>query len=204
MVNMAGDFPLLLVEDDAMVREWLELVFASTEFRVAGAAPDIAGASMMASRRRVDLLLVDYHLPGARGTTLVRDLRRIGVTAPALMMTANVEPGFNELVREAGAQGTVLKTGSADEILGALRILREGGTAFDLRHPRRPAHHEVLTPRERDTVRLLGSGMTNREIAVELGIGVESVKTLLARAFVKLGVRRRAEAVAAAHELALI
>jgi DNA-binding NarL/FixJ family response regulator len=149
-------------------------------------------------------LLIDYRLGDTIGTTLVRELREAGITAPAVMMTANPERGFNETVRDAGAQGSVLKTGSVDELLAGLRTVVEGGQAFDPRHPQRPAGRGALSPREREVLRLVAQGSTNREIAGELQIGEETVKTLLSRSCAKLGVRRRAEAVSAAHKLGLL
>ena len=135
---------------------------------------------------------------------LVRQLRKQAVRTPVVIMTANAERGFNELAREAGAQGTVLKTGSIEHLLAALRTVAGGGTAFDDRHPRRPPGEAALSPREREVVQHVARGSTNREIADALGIGEETVKTLIARTFAKLGVRRRAEAVAAAHNLGLL
>jgi DNA-binding NarL/FixJ family response regulator len=119
-------------------------------------------------------------------------------------MTANEERGYNEAAREAGAQGTVLKTGSAEELVDALRRVHAGEQAYDARHPQRSVGRGALSPREREVIRLVAGGSTNQEIAEQLGVGSETVKTLLARTFAKLGVRRRAEAVSAAHELGIL
>ena len=73
-----------------------------------------------------------------------------------------------------------------------------------MRHPTRARREGVLTPREREVLGLVGAGATNAEIAERLGIGSETVKTLLARIFVKLGVSRRAQAVAVAHERGIL
>ena len=62
----------------------------------------------------------------------------------------------------------------------------------------------ALSPREREVLKLVAAGSTNREIAQQLGVGDETVKTLLGRTFAKLGVKRRAEAVSAAHERGLL
>jgi DNA-binding CsgD family transcriptional regulator len=61
-----------------------------------------------------------------------------------------------------------------------------------------------LSPREREVLELVAAGATNREVAAALGLGDETVKTLLSRTFAKLGVRRRAEAVSAAHARGLL
>jgi DNA-binding CsgD family transcriptional regulator len=98
----------------------------------------------------------------------------------------------------------VLKTGRAQELLSALRLVAGGATAFDSRHPRREPGRAALSPREREVLRLVAAGATNKQIAAALSVGDETVKTLLARTFAKLGVRRRAEAVAAAHREELL
>jgi len=136
----------------------------------------------------------------------VRELRLGGEPAAAVVMTAKPEPGLNEVARAAGAQGTVLKRGRADDLLSVFRAVMEGGSTFDPEHPRaRPDNGTTpLSKREREVLSLVAAGATNSEIARELGIGEETVKTLLARAYAKLGVRRRAEAVAAAHERGLL
>jgi DNA-binding NarL/FixJ family response regulator len=200
----AAETRLLLVEDDSMVRGWVRHALEGTEFRLVGEASSAAEAVELADRRRPDVLLLDFRLPDGKGTEVVRELRRRGDDTPAVLMTANLEEGFNETAREAGAQATVLKSGRVDELLAALRAAIEGDDAFDSRHPRRAPGRAALSPRERDVVRLVAAGATNKEIAAKLEIGDETVKTLLARTFAKLGVRRRAEAVSAAHELGLL
>jgi DNA-binding NarL/FixJ family response regulator len=194
------DVDLLLVENDAMVRSWIRLSLRTSEFRIAAEAASAAEALELLDAVEPDLLLVDYYLPDHRGTELVRELRRRRVTAPAVLMTANQERGFNEAARDAGAHGSVLKTGNPVELFEALRAVLSGRPAFDARHPRRDPGRAALSPREREVLTLVAGGATNHEIAKELGIGVETVKTLLGRTFSKLGVQRRAQAVAAAHQ----
>jgi DNA-binding NarL/FixJ family response regulator len=201
---LSAEVGVLIVEDDAMVRGWVRLSLRSSEFRVIGEAEDAVRAVELCERRVPGLLLVDYRLPDMLGTELVRELRREGLAAPAVLMTANNERGMNEAAREAGAQGTVLKTGSAEELLLALRLVSDGGDSFDGRHPKRPSGQSALSPRERQVLELVASGATNREIASTLGLGGETVKTLLARTFAKLGARKRAEAVSAAHARGLL
>lgn len=195
---------VLVVDDDAIVREWVRLLLEDSEFRIVGEASSSDGALAILERRRPDLLLVDYRLPDKVGIDLVRDLRQRGIATPAVIMTANPERGFNETAREAGAQGSILKTNEPAEILQILRAVAGGGAAFDHRHPRRQPGEAALSRRERDVLRLVARGATNREIAESLGIGSETVKTLLARVFAKLGVRRRVEAVTVGRERGFI
>lgn len=189
---------VLLVEDDAMVRSWVRLALERSEFRLVGECSAAAEVFELVERRAPQLLLIDHRLPDRLGIELVRDLRQRGVKTPVVVMTAQVEHGFNENARAAGAQGSVLKTGNAHELLTALRLVIAGSQAFDGRHPRRAPGRAALSPREREVLRLVADGRTNKEIAAALGVGDETVKTLLARIFAKLDVKRRAEAVAAA------
>lgn len=203
-VEKRAELGVLLIDDDSMVRSWVRLALDGSEFRLVGEAGSAAEATDLVERRNPDLLLVDYRLPDALGTQLVRVLREAGIGAPAIVMTANPERGFNEAAREGGAQGTALKSGSPYELLETLRTVVRGATAFDRRHPQRPAGRGALSPREREVVRLVAAGSTNREVAAALGVREETVKTLLARTYAKLGVRRRAEAVAEAQRQGLL
>jgi DNA-binding NarL/FixJ family response regulator len=195
---------VLLIEDDSIVRAWVRLSLRDSEFRLAGEATTAAEALELVTRRRPSLFLVDYHLPDRLGTDLVRELRVHGFVAPALLITAHTERGLNEAAREAGAQGSVVKTGNAEALLTALRTVLTGGELFDPQHPRRPLQQVALSPREREVLKLVAAGRTTRMIAGELGVGETTVKTLLGRVYEKLGVSKRAHAVAAAHERGLL
>lgn len=204
MDRAAAETTVLVVEDDAMVRGWIRLSLEGTEFRLVGEAASASEATELLPRRLPELLLIDFRLSDGAGTELVRELRLQGLAAPAVLMTAHYEPGFNEVAREVGAQGSVLKTGSSEELLKALRGVRDGRAAFDPRHPPRDPSRAALSPREREVLRLVAAGRTNRQIADDLAIGAETVKTLVGRTFAKLGVNRRAEAVATGQRMGLL
>jgi DNA-binding NarL/FixJ family response regulator len=200
----AEQISVLVVDDDSIVRAWVRLSLEGSEFRVAGEATTAAEALELAARRRPTVFLVDHQLPDEVGTELLKQLRVAGFSAPALVMTAHGRQGMNEAAREAGAQGSVIKSGSAEELLRALRAVCEGEEYFDPAHPRRAPRETALSPRERQVLQLVAAGQTTRAIAHELGISETTVKTLLGRIYEKLGVGRRAQAVAAAHERGLL
>jgi DNA-binding NarL/FixJ family response regulator len=199
-----NEVAILVVEDDAMVQDWLRAALDGSGFRLVGVAHTATEALDLVARRRPALLLVDQRLPDLVGTELIRKLRRLNINTPAVLMTANAEEGFNEAARDAGAQGTVLKTGKAGELLSSLGTIVAGRPSFDERHPRRAPGHAALSPREREVLRLVAAGSTNRDIAKTLSIGDETVKTLISRTFAKLGVHKRAEAVSEAHRRGLL
>jgi DNA-binding NarL/FixJ family response regulator len=195
---------LLIVDDDAIVCAWLADALAHTEFRVAGDAPNGAEARRLFHRRRIDLVLVEFQLQGENGLDLVRGMRAAGRETPTVIMTASPQQGLSEAAREAGAQATLLKRSKRGSLLTVLRAVAKGRTWFDPAHPVRPKDETPLAPREREVLTLVPHGLTNRQIAAQLELGEESVKTYLERAFGKLGVSRRAEAVSEAHKLGLL
>ena len=194
---------ILIVDDDAMARSWLRLSLRDSEFRIAMEAATAGEALALLSRLAFDVVLVDHRLPDSSGTELARELQRRGNEAAVVLTSTGGEPGFNEAAREAGALGTLVKTGSPSDLLETLRAAAGGYHTFDTRHPARLGS-AALTAREREVLALVAEGATNTEIAMSLGVGIETVKTLLRRAFAKLGVHRRVQAVWAARELGLV
>lgn len=197
-------FRILIVDDDAIVREWVRSSLAESEFTVAGEAATADDALRVSKMRRFDVILVDYRLPGRSGLDLIRELRSAGDETPAVLITAAAELGLNERAREAGAQGTAVKSSSRDDLVASLQAAATGVPRFAGMHPERPPGERPLAPRERDVMRLVSLGRTNPEIATELGLSAETVKTLLERIYDKLGVRRRAEAAMIAQRRGLL
>jgi DNA-binding NarL/FixJ family response regulator len=200
---MPAEVALLVVDDDEIVRAWVRVALEGSEFRVAGEAGLAAEGLELVERRRPDLLLVDQQLPDWPGTELVRELRRRGFDTPALLMTAAPREGLNETAQAAGVQGTVVKSARPSDLLTALRYVVNGDEVLRAAHPR-ALRHVSLSPRERAILQLVAQGSTNVEVAEQLGISRETVKTILYRSFEKLGVHRRSEAVAEAQRLGLL
>lgn len=184
-----------IVDDDAIARAWLAACLEGSEFWVAGEAATAEEAVALVERRRPQLLLVDFGLPDLSGTELVRALREHGEPVPVLVITAWPKAGLNELAEEAGAQGVMLKRNDAGMLLETLRRVVSGVDVWDADVPRRDRGVSSLSPRELEVLRHVAEGSTNAEIGASLGLSVESVKTLLQRAFLKLGARNRVEAV---------
>jgi DNA-binding NarL/FixJ family response regulator len=194
---------VMVVDDDAIVRSWLKDQLAGTDFQIVAEAGSPAEAYRLLETVRPQIMLVDQRLPGGPGTEAVRRMRANGLLGDTrvLMLTAVAHSGFNDLARRCGAQGTLLKASDPESLLTALRTIRAGRTWFD---PRHPAGTVTLSPRERDVLTHLSRGVTNREIAEALGVGSQTVKTLVSRIYTKLGVHRRAEAVTEAIRLGLL
>ncbi len=168
-----------VVDDDPIVRAWVRETFEGTEFQVDGEADTADEAEILCRERQPDVILINQRLGQAIGTDLLRALRQEGPLPPALITSANTIQGLNEAAREGGARGTLHVSAQPEKLLAALREILAGRESFDHDHPRRAAGQRNLSPRERDVLKRVATGQTNREIAATLGVGIETVNTLL-------------------------
>src|SRR5207247_1498220 len=162
-VGIANAAAPLLPRASRRVSEWVERC-ADPTARVQKLADvvtqelsTIPRETWLAARLGPGVLLIE-----TTGVELVREIRARGLSVPIVLISPTPERGFNENAREAGAQGTVLATGSVARLLATLRAVLRGELSFDAGHPRRPAGKSGLTQREQDVLRLVGRGATNR------------------------------------------
>jgi DNA-binding NarL/FixJ family response regulator len=211
---------VLLAEDQMIVRRGIvTLLGLTTDIRVeAEAADGVEALSIARSNRNLDVGLFDIRMPGLTGTGVLRELRRLGVSLPTILLTTfDEDPLFIEAV-QAGDCGFLLKDVSVDRLAEAIRavargelllqpvitervmrIVQEMGNNFEVH-----ADPEQLTPRERDVLRLIAAGYSNREIAGSLRMSEGSVKNHTSNVLSKLGARDRTRAVLRGIELGLI
>jgi monothiol glutaredoxin len=198
----AENIAVLVVEDDSIVRSWVRLCLRDSELRVAGEARSAQEAEELIGRRHCDVLLVDQHSPtGSAPSSCAGCAGRH--RAPAVLMTASASRAERDRLggRRPGERRQVVGPRAADR--GDPPALAGEGV-FDAAHPRRPEGQASLAPLEQQALAHVAEGKTNRETAAQLGISDETVKTLLERAYTKLGVRRRAEAVLEARRRGLV
>ncbi len=207
----AGPIRLLIVDDHPIVRDGLRGVFAGDpDFDVVAEAADGAEAVARAEAVDVDVILMDLRMPGTGGVEAITRLRALGNPARVLVLTTfdsdrDVLPAI-----EAGATGYLLKDARRDELIRAVRAAHAGqsvlapsvaGTLMGRVGAREPG---VLSPRERDVLRLVAAGATNQAAARELMVSEATIKTHLIHLYNKLGVRDRAAAVAVAYERGIL
>lgn len=194
----------LIVEDHPIVREWLKTALLHSFERAEVAEAESAREAIsLLPRKRWDAILLDINLPDRSGTDLLRDLRSIAPDAPVLVFTGKAEDTVGRLVMKAGASGFLPKTSSVDEIKGAIKRILAGKkyVTADLavslvdsvvKHEGAAPHH-VLSARELEVLRLLGSGHTPTDIGERLGISVKTVSTYRTRILEKLELENTAE-----------
>jgi DNA-binding NarL/FixJ family response regulator len=206
---------VLIVDDDALVRAGLRAVLGSEpDLAVVGEAGDGAEVLPLAVRLRPDVVLMDVRMPavdGIRATELL--LQRLDRPPRVLVLTTFENDDYVYEALRAGASGFLLKRARPDELVQAVRVLARGESLVfpdairglvERRAPGAagaPARKLTgLTDREREVLRLVAAGRSNAEIAADLVLGVETVKTHVANVLAKLGARDRTQAVIAAYE----
>lgn len=198
---------ILIIDDHALFRAGMALLLARLDQDVevveAGCVEDALALARPAPPDFA-LVLLDVSL---QGTTGLQGLRAVQQAFPgsAVVILSALESA--EAMREArvkGARGYVVKTGAPDAMLGALREVLGGRTYFPAIEQTEHATAETrLTPRQREILQLLCEGRTNKEIANQLGMSDNTVRSHLMQMFRALGVRTRTEAAVAARRLGL-
>ncbi|MBK1882528.1 response regulator transcription factor [Luteolibacter pohnpeiensis] len=203
----APPYSIAIVEDDATLRESLiEIINCSSRWQVSAAFSDGASALDALVQSPVSVVLMDIQLPGMSGIECVGKLTALQPATQVIMVTVydNNDRIFNALA--AGAEGYLLKRDIPTKLLDALDDLIAGGSPMSGAIARKVVHHfqnEVpdktqkpkLTPRETEILDLLVKGFLYKEIAWELSITLETVRTHLHNIYKKLHVRTRTEAV---------
>jgi DNA-binding NarL/FixJ family response regulator len=196
---------VMLVDDHEVVRLGLQrMLSCSAEVEVVGTASSGEEAVDLVGVLRPDVVLLDLRLPGMHGLEVLSRLRESGPHPKVLVLTVHDDTDIVVQAVRGGAQGYVLKDASQEELLGAIRRVGSGNTYFDsvvvraLLQSDDRSNENALSEREVEVLRLLASGFTNKEIAEQLFLSPDTVKTHLSHAYRKLGVSDRAHAVAVA------
>ena len=198
---------LLVIDDHPLFRRGVrQLVDIEGGFEVVGEASSGPEGIDLALRLQPDLVLLDLNMEGMDGNQTLRALRAAGCRARVAMLTvSDQEEDLVEALR-AGADGYLLKDTEPEELLRQLRhivdgrlVLTEGLTEHLARAMRRqgqpaPTGQPRLTPREREVLDLIASGLNNKLIARELDLSEGTVKVHVKHLLKKLGLRSRLEA----------
>jgi DNA-binding NarL/FixJ family response regulator len=190
-VAVINDYDLVVREVESMLAPFDDRVHVVGHDLDRGASADVALFDTFAGRRRT--------LARAAETVLM------GAAEHVVLYTGDASPEFVRAARDAGASGVVMKTRSGELLVESLERIASGETiGLDPRGEGELAgRHVELSDRESEVLALIALGLTNAEIAEELYLSVETVKTYVKRLYAKLGVHNRAQAALAAstHQL---
>lgn len=180
---------VLIADDHPMIRAGIRAtLMARPHWRVCAEAETGPAALRLARALNPGLAVLDYSLPGVNGLEVARQLCREMPGIGVLIYTMHADPRLLSALVAAGARGYVLKTEDDVALLAAMDAVAAGGTYVspDVTGAP-PAALAALTPREREVVRLVALGETNRNIAAQLNVSVKTVDTHRTAAMRKLG-----------------
>ena len=210
---------VLLVDDQPLIRTGFKTILETEPgIEVVGEASDGTQGVELALELRPDVVCMDVQMPRMNGIEATRELMSRGCGSAVLILTTFDRDDFLFETLQAGAAGFVLKTAEAEELIEAVQILGRGDGLLAPQVTRRviarftatqPQHAaqvsvDVLTEREQTTLLCLARGLTNAEIAAELFVSPETVKTHVSNILSKLGLRDRISAVIWAYEHGLV
>lgn len=203
---------VILVDDHEMVRLGLKsFLNLQPDIEVVAEASDGDEGLDLALSLKPDVVVMDLVMPKMTGVEATLALLEKWPEAKILILTSYLDNEKIYPVLNAGAKGYMLKTSSADEIVGAIRKVERGELAIETEvekkveyNKRHPALHEDLTARERDILALLAKGYDNQRIADESFISLKTVKTHVSNILAKLAVSDRTQAVVYAFQHGLV
>jgi RNA polymerase sigma factor (sigma-70 family) len=198
---------VFIVDDHALFRSGVRSELGD-DVEVVGEAEDVQPAISQIAQCLPEVVLLDVHLPGGGGQTVVSEITRSHPDVRFLALSASDAPEDVIAVIRAGARGYVTKTISGAELVDAIRRIGAGDAVFSPRlagfvldafamqpdHELRPSFDpelDQLTPRERDVLRLIARGYTYKEIARELFISAKTVESHVSSVLRKLQLSTR-------------
>ena len=199
---MVGDgvATILLVEDDAALRELMATILRGTDHQTIEAECGLAAVAL-AEECPPDVAVVDIDLPGLSGYEVCARLRNLYGEGVAIMFVSGVrtEPFDRAAGFLIGADDYLVKPFAPEELIGRVRALLRRRRVGQITNGA-----PTLTERELEVLRLLADGLPQPEIAVALSISSKTVATHIEHVLSKLGVHSRAQAVAAAYRDGLL
>jgi len=203
---------VFLLDDHELVRRGLrDLLESETDVNVVGEASSADEALRRIPACQPNVAVLDVRLPGGSGIDVCREIRSNHPEIACLILTSFDDDDALFAAIMAGASGYVLKQVRGPALVSAVRTVAAGGTLFDPEvgprpsPARRPVNGDnrlaQLTDQERTVLRLIGEGLTNRQIGGRMGLAEKTVKNYTSHLLAKLGLERRTQAAILATEL---
>jgi len=205
---------LLLLDDHVLFRESLSRLLASEpDFAMAGHCGTSVEALEFLERNEVDVTLLDFDLGEEHGSQFISVARRAGYKGKFLMVTAGMSAMESSYVLQMGASGIFVKHNSPGNLAKAIRMVAAGEMWVDerviramadgVRYGEEQSVRQFLTEREQEVLRGIFEGLSNKEIAAQIGVSESAVKATLQQLFQKTRVRTRSQLVRIALETSL-
>jgi DNA-binding NarL/FixJ family response regulator len=202
-------YRILIADDHAILREGVRALLATADdLEVVGEAADGREAVDLAQQLDPDVILMDVAMPGLGGLEATLEIRRRVPRAKILVLSQYGEPEYVRRFLKAGVSGYVLKKAAGADLVSAIRAVMRGGLVLDPEVARTAVQeagsteqgeasnaYESLTDREKQVLKLVAEGHTNKEIADLLGISVKTAMSHREHVMLKLQLHNRTELV---------
>jgi DNA-binding NarL/FixJ family response regulator len=206
---------ILIADDHGILRRGLKQILQQAlPDVVCGEAQDAAEVMERLRAGSWDLLILDITMPGRSGFDVLRDVKTLHPDLPVLILSMHPEDQYAKRVLKAGASGYMNKESAPDELVKAVAKVLGGGRyvsprlaeslAVDVARPSHRPPHEILSDREFEVLRRLGSGKTVAQIADELHLSATTVSTYRSRLLEKMRMTTTAELIRYALEHQLV
>ncbi len=206
---MKGKTRIVIADDHPLLREALVEVFSNQkDMEVVGEANNGEEAIELASRLKPDILVMDIMMPKFDGLEASRQIKKIAPNTAILILTAYDDDNYVLGLLEAGAAGYLMKSARGQDLAEAVRAIRAGESVLHpkiiekllkqaIDKPDRTTEYktkDLLSDREMEMLKLLATGMSNKEIAEKLSLSLRTVKAHMSNIFTKMNVASRSEA----------
>lgn len=203
---------ILIADDHPVVREGLSSMLSrQDDFVVVGEVANGKEAIREALALVPDVVLMDLRMPEVDGVAAIKAIRKANPDIAIVILTTYDDDALIRSGLQAGARGYLLKDAPKEQLFHAIRIAKSGGTVFHpavadklTRNRQELPVEEPLSVRELEVLTLLARGLSNKEIAGELEVSENTVKSHITHIFEKLNVSSRTEAVTAALKAGLL
>lgn len=193
---------VLIADDHAIVRTGLSMLLeAQGGFDVVGEAENGTDAVHLTLRLKPDVVVMDLMMPEMNGIAATREIKAKAAGAKVLILTTSTVSDDLSRALNAGADGAIMKSAANNELIAAIRDIAAGNRAVSPEISRLISQDPPLpelTPRQKDILASMVRGLTNKDIARELGIRSDGVNQHIMAILEKLGAANRTEAVAIA------
>lgn len=210
---------VFIIDDHPVVRQGLaQLIHNEPDLCVCGEAGDAEAAIKTLKETETDIVIADISLPGQSGIDFIRDLKKMSIRVPVLVLSIYDESVYAERVLDAGARGYIMKQEAADVIIQAIRQIIAGDVYLSPSMTQQllnkivsnegmkesvPVPAVCLTDRELEVFHLIGKGYTSKEIALRLNLSIKTIETYREHIKRKLHLKNYAELIKSAAQWVL-
>jgi two-component system response regulator NreC len=201
---------IILADDHTLFREAIRRILSTeTDFEVVGEAGDAGAATVLADSLHPDIILMDLGMPGTSSFEATRQIKQMRPETRILFLTMYEDEDYLTRAMNSGASGYMLKDAPSQQLIEAVHQVAGGGSHLTGRmmsrlvenfrsgakKPERVSRFDSLTPRERETLKMLAEGRSVKEIAGEFSLSVKTVEAHKFNLMRKLDIHNKAQLV---------